>query len=645
MLELDTIENNLYPALFQVFIIIFCGYLSNYFQIISESQAYGLNKFVSTFSLPSLIFYSLCTTKFELINWNYIFGIFLSKSCVFLIIFIACLLTMRPINLGIAAILSIFVSQSNDFALGYPIIKALYEVSHPNYLHYIYLIAPISLCFLNPIGFFMLELNEKLNNERTRNFKTLNLFTSVIWGTISNPIVFMTGIGVGVNFLLNRRLPWLIEPFIKTLGDSFSALALFYLGFLMVNRIKNLSFNKILIITILVFVKSLVFPIIAREFVFHIENLNNSSVEDVNSISTYAFLYGTLPSAPSIYFYITKYNLIADDIISPGLVFGTFISVPFMIISAKMITFDLSHQNNTRLEFINNTDNYIYFDKEKHFESISCKISLLSSFLTLFCLLWVVYIFLTKKYYRLKPHFYTFLLIIVQLLVSIIEITWNYMSISANNYKQFYKFYFITEMLLTLITRCLSITIILSVLQILNVSQTTSTENCLFRAMKNSYAKLINSSILKYSIAFVLPLIVTILLVMFDNKNDVDNDMIMIIRFNNKQTFVYLFILLSIIILNLYCLLAYTRHNRFNSKIRDSDVNDESENSTILFNNSSNELEEPLISNNGSALSTETFHLREVRDYSHGKSKCSIILIRNQNKKIFYLKSNQCIVI
>ena len=118
ILEIDTIENTLYPALFQVFIIILCGYLSNYFQIITESQAYGLNKFVSTFALPSLIFYSLCTTKFELINWNYIFGIFLSKTTVFLLIFFACLITKRPINIGIAGILSIFVSQSNDFALG-----------------------------------------------------------------------------------------------------------------------------------------------------------------------------------------------------------------------------------------------------------------------------------------------------------------------------------------------------------------------------------------------------------------------------------------------------------------------------------------------------------------------------------------------
>ena len=607
MLELDTnVESNLYPALFQVFIIIFCGYLSNYFQIISESQAFGLNKFVSTFSLPSLIFYSLCTTKFELINWNYILGIFLSKTCVFVLIFIACLLTIRPLNFGIAAILSIFVSQSNDFALGYPIIKALYQVSNPDYLHYVYLISPISLCFLNPIGFFLLEINEKLYNERSRNFKPINLIVSVLWGTISNPIVFMTAIGVIVNLLLNRKIPWLIEPFVKTLGDSFSALALFYLGFLMVNRIKKLNFNKILIIVILVFVKSLVFPIISREFVFHLENLNRNSAtsaEDVNSLSTYAFLYGTFPSAPSIYFYITKYSMIADDIISPGLIFGTFISVPFMIISAKMITFDFNHQNNTHLELSNITDNYIYFDKDKHFENITCKISLLASFLTLVSLTWVFYLFISKKYYRLKPHFYTFILINAQLLVSIIEIIWNYMSISTDNYLIFYRIYFISEMFLTLVTRCLSITIILSVLQIFNVSEWPTTEN--FRIIQNIYFKLINSVILKYLIAFVLPLVVTCLLVLFENLSKVEENNIMIIRFNSKQTYVYLLLLLLIIILNLYCLFTYTRYDRFiaNKAANEEVINDEIDNS-----------EEPLISNDhDSAILTEQqqFHISE----------------------------------
>lgn len=68
-----------------------------------------------------------------------------------------------------AALFGIFVSQSNDFALGYPILHSIYSKTHPEYLHYIYLIAPISLCILNPIAFFFMELNEVLAKNRQVN--------------------------------------------------------------------------------------------------------------------------------------------------------------------------------------------------------------------------------------------------------------------------------------------------------------------------------------------------------------------------------------------------------------------------------------------------------------------------------------------
>ena len=56
LLESDEIDYNLYPALLQVFVIIFIGYIAGSFDLISKPQAQGLNKFVSTFALPALLF-------------------------------------------------------------------------------------------------------------------------------------------------------------------------------------------------------------------------------------------------------------------------------------------------------------------------------------------------------------------------------------------------------------------------------------------------------------------------------------------------------------------------------------------------------------------------------------------------------------
>ena len=55
------------------------------------------------------------------------------------------------------------------------------------------------------------------------------------------------------------------------------------------------------------------------------------------------------------------------------------------------------NMSNMDMNNFNNTKEQFYLNKDKHFENISCKISLLSSYLTLFCLIWVFYLFITMQ--------------------------------------------------------------------------------------------------------------------------------------------------------------------------------------------------------------------------------------------------------
>lgn len=401
----DEIDYNLYPALLQVFVIIFIGYLANSFQLLDKNQVIGLNKFVSTFALPALLFRSIAVLDFSSVNWLFLTSIFLSKTVVFLLAIFVTLIVSRKRNIGLAAAFGIFVSQSNDFALGFPILKAVYSTTHPKYLDYIYLIAPISLCILNPISFIMMEANEIinktdkeieepndqddspnsveediLNNEcslpntseniasksddntsltdldeiksinrldikdfminntikgdKIKKLSKKELIKTTLFSTLCNPIVFMTIIGVIFSFILKRRIPVLIDPILLSLSDSFSALALFYLGFTMFGKIKNLKFSSVIIIMTLIFAKSIVFPLITREFVLHL-NVDNNRTE-TESMSTFGFLYGTFPTAPSLFFFITRFKSIDESLISSALVFGTLASAPLMMISGKL---------------------------------------------------------------------------------------------------------------------------------------------------------------------------------------------------------------------------------------------------------------------------------------------------------------------
>ena len=89
--------------------------------LISETEAKGINTFVGTFSLPSLIFMSLAQLDLTSVNWLFLLSIHISKSIVFVAVIVITLLVGRPVNLGRAGIFAIFCTQSNDFAIGYPI--------------------------------------------------------------------------------------------------------------------------------------------------------------------------------------------------------------------------------------------------------------------------------------------------------------------------------------------------------------------------------------------------------------------------------------------------------------------------------------------------------------------------------------------
>lgn len=138
-----------------------------------------------------------------------------------------------------AAIFGMFATQSNDFALGYPLVDALYSRSHPHYLAYIYLFAPISLLFLNPIAFFMLEADAQ--SERAATVKWPRLVGRATLGAIfGNLTVLMTLLGCVSNFLLDRRLPALIDGPLEVLGSAFAAACLFSLGLKMDSQVKAL---------------------------------------------------------------------------------------------------------------------------------------------------------------------------------------------------------------------------------------------------------------------------------------------------------------------------------------------------------------------------------------------------------------------
>ncbi|XP_028179036.1 integral membrane protein GPR155 isoform X1 [Ostrinia furnacalis] len=404
----DAAADNLYPALFQCFTIILCGYIAGRLNVVSSTESKGIGTFVGTFALPSLIFVSLARLDFTTVNWTFLLAILLAKGVIFLGVIVITVFVSKPINFGRAGIFAIFCTQSNDFALGYPIINAIYEKTHPEYALYLYLMAPISLAILNPIAFVLMEINKQKEicqraqitstepNRKPELSKT-KLLKQIVTGIAYNPVLVMTVLGIIGNIAFKHQLSIYIEGLLEVFGQAFSATALFLLGLRMVGQIHRLRGPALVLPCVLIMVKLIVLPMVMRECVSALHAGYNES--ETSSLSTYAFLYGTIPTAPAVFVFSNLYQL-EIDLMASSMVICTFLSAPMMFMSAQVISI-----------------NKDYADQLKKFGFDLSIVALIAA-------LWVLLVFtLTKKYKRM-PHRLTLCLIVSQILLAI-SVIWG----------------------------------------------------------------------------------------------------------------------------------------------------------------------------------------------------------------------------
>ncbi|XP_031620929.1 integral membrane protein GPR155 [Contarinia nasturtii] len=413
---------DLYPALVQCFGTILCGYIAGRLKIITNADTKGLNTFVGTFALPSLIFTSLVTLDWKTVNWIFLLAILISKCIIFFAVGIVSLLMTKPTNFGRAGILAIFCTQSNDFAIGSPIVNALYHKAHPEYASYLYLMAPLSLAILNPIGYIFLELSSvkkpatptQVESAETAQTalnqdgpKKVTLIKEALKSIILNPILFMTVFGVIGGFLLSS-LPPVIAGVLDVFGKSFSATALFLLGLRMVDSTKYFCGPELLTPIILIIMKELALPLVIRQTINIIDP--SSSLTETTDLSTFGFLYGTFPAAPGAFVIATKYD--ADvDLVASSMVACTFISGPIIFISAKMIS-------------LTNLQPSDFFPELEAFSFDISIIGILMGTAT-------IILFTVTKRHQKMPHKVTCCLLISQIIVCIGVMIWSYFGMES----------------------------------------------------------------------------------------------------------------------------------------------------------------------------------------------------------------------
>ena len=389
-------------ALGQCLCIVLAGFLCRQWGLFSSTDAQGLSAFVGRCSLPALLFLAMVNLDIETMDWPIFYTLASTKIAVFLGTVVCCRLALsdgkrraildEPIGLvrdsSIRSTLSgstaaddcdecelnaaaarsaeapspwvcraglyaIFATQSNDFALGLPLFSAVWG---PRFLPMIYVLAPVQLALLNPLGFALIEWG---NSDATDT--ACRRCARVLSKLLRSPLVASVVAGAVVKTFLvvagAPRLPEPIEEFFDAYRQTFTAAALTTLGLSLRTKLTALQ-DAPTASASLVLVKVLVTPLLIRilgDVAFGVSH------EDARN---FAFLYGMLPSAPTVVVFareyaaprnsarnsaqfgailrrplhhLHRYRQPADGLAALQLV-GLLLSAPFLVVSTAFLT-------------------------------------------------------------------------------------------------------------------------------------------------------------------------------------------------------------------------------------------------------------------------------------------------------------------
>ncbi|XP_077553451.1 lysosomal cholesterol signaling protein-like [Haemaphysalis longicornis] len=312
-----------YWTLVKCFAIVLLGFVFGKVKLVKGREVRALDLLASHVCLSALLFLNLSQLRLRAVEWRLVGAVLLGKVSLFIVV-AAVTLALSPRrhqkgDLASAGLYAIFVTQVNHFGIAYPLVESVFSRSHPSFAGYIYLVAPLSLVLLNPVGLFLIEVQA---------FRSARRCVDCPASTTTPTPEQRTGSG------LAKAALWAV---LKVLGDAFAAPILFLLGYHIEQSFRSPSMREHLFpAVILAAVKSLALPLFLKVFV---ELAYRGRGSDGRERSNFAFLYGSAPTAPIVILYASQKALPTSTVaVSVGVC--TLLSLPVMFASAGVISAD-----------------------------------------------------------------------------------------------------------------------------------------------------------------------------------------------------------------------------------------------------------------------------------------------------------------
>eukprot|EP00730_Choanoeca_flexa_P001954 TRINITY_DN10854_c0_g3_i1.p1 TRINITY_DN10854_c0_g3~~TRINITY_DN10854_c0_g3_i1.p1 ORF type:complete len:747 (+),score=216.08 TRINITY_DN10854_c0_g3_i1:117-2357(+) len=319
------------------FTIILLGYSLRAAKIFTANHAAGLSKFCTFIALPGYLFLAMLTLEFNDVQWGFFGAVFLAKSIVGLAVASASLLldTTAVAPMAAACMRIIMTTFSNDYALGAPVLLALYP---PPVSKYLFVIAPVSLLIINPICLVLTEISATKHGLRGDAPPTSTLKLAI--KVLSKPVVSMVILGLVLNPAFGGQPPTFIKSVFAVIGHAFAAPALFNIGGNMHGKFKAMKGKSLFAPSMLICSKIILLPIIIAMLLpaFGVTDVNvpgDDGTATSYSLTLFGFIYGSLPSATAVFFLAWEFGILLTES-TTVIVIGTLSAAPLMLIAAQV---------------------------------------------------------------------------------------------------------------------------------------------------------------------------------------------------------------------------------------------------------------------------------------------------------------------
>lgn len=325
----------LFNTLLVTMVAILVGFFCVRLQLITPEEGHlkGIGFFIGSLVFPLLIFNTVATAELHSVNYGVIGACSLGKIAVMVLTWLLAYAVFQPRRsrgqrILTATVFAFFAVASNDFAIGFPVIDALYEKDMSIYITGNALVG--SFVFI-PLTMIAFAIGGAIRTGTGQSY--CQIFTNILYDLATNPVIFMTCAGLLFKIIFGNslveengkiRLPHPLSDFIDLFTAPFGMSALFLTGTSL--RTPRVSVWAVGLVLMKVVVCAYLSYTIGTALV--------RGGGDIKVLHDFTYFYGAIPTSSAPIVFASQFDPEAAELIATAVLFGLILAGPIMFITA-----------------------------------------------------------------------------------------------------------------------------------------------------------------------------------------------------------------------------------------------------------------------------------------------------------------------